>query len=125
VLIVAFGVLLAGCWSMVAYKAPVVPAEFQRGGAGGSAEADGYRARFQDFWCLCVKTRAADLEAACPILCSGTRAESSGCLDGATNAEEQIDRALEHGDSAKLARSLADLANSPVCKSRQDGRQLY
>jgi hypothetical protein len=95
-----------------------VPAKFRNMSARGR-----YTEAYESFWWNCVMVRAGDLKARCPSLCSGSPAATSGCLDGGTNASQQIDRLLEKHSDREVQSYLRSLVADPdVLRRFSEGR---
>jgi hypothetical protein len=53
----------------------------------GEPPAVRYRNGYESFWWNCLALKAADSDARCPFVCSGTTAAADGCRQGAADAE--------------------------------------
>lgn len=82
----------------------------------GEPEPVRYSRAYEAFWWNCVAVRAAKLDGRCPFAASGTPAASAGAVDGAMNADEQIDGLLKHHSPSKVQRYLRTLASTKEAK---------
>src|SRR5262249_953244 len=117
------GLLLAGiAVPLVAAPAPggpkmvcrvVVPEEFKSStvAPNGDPERVRYTKAYEAFWWNCVLVRAAQLDARCPMICSGTPAATAGCAAGAGNADEQIERLLQRFSAGRVQSYLKRLGS--------------
>ena len=101
----------------------VVPDEFKNPTLSPNGDPDSvrYTNAYEAFWWNCVMVRANDLSARCPFICSGTPAATSGCADGAGNADEQIDALLKQFSAAKVQAYLRRLGANPRTQERLGG----
>ena len=93
----------------------VVPKEFRNSqfAPNGDPERIRYTKAYEAFWWNCVMVRAQELNARCPIICSGTPAAARGCGEGANSADDQIQRLLKRFPTSKVRGYLKSLASSP------------
>jgi hypothetical protein len=98
-----------------------LPAEFAGAlarGPNGETENARYAKAYEAFWWNCVTVKAADLDAGCPTLCSGTPAASLGCLRGAEEAEGQIRQRLATHSRPQVQHYLRSLAAEPAATEK-------
>ena len=79
----------------------------------GRPERIRYSDTFEAFWWNCIAVKAADMNARCPFLASGTPGESAGAVNGANAALDGI-RSLIHQYGTPAVRTyLKQLTSSP------------
>ena len=76
--------------------------EFNLTPPNGDPEPVRYSKAHEAFWWNCVMVRAQDLNARCPIICSGTPAAAPGCGEGAIDADDQIEELLRQFPSSQV-----------------------
>jgi hypothetical protein len=91
--------LIIGCGPRLPYRINV-PSEFRQDPPGwippnGEPERVRYASTYEPFWWNCTILKSQDLDARCPFTCSGTPGATRGCGDGATDAENAINRLVE------------------------------
>ena len=87
----------------------------------GDPEPVRYSKAHKAFWWNCVMVRAQDLNARCPIICSGTPAAARGCGEGALDAADQIEDLLRQFPPSQVQSYLKSLASSPGSREKLSG----
>jgi hypothetical protein len=65
-----------------------------------------------------VAVKAANLEADCPFMCSGTPGATQGCVDGARDAKAQINRLLKERAATQVQAILQVTADTPDARAK-------
>ncbi|MFC1885113.1 hypothetical protein ACFL2O_10115 [Thermodesulfobacteriota bacterium] len=100
-----------------------VPDEFKQDPPGwippnGEPESIRYTKTYEAFWWNCVMVKAEGLGRRCPFTCSGTPGATSGCPDGADDAEKQIMQLLKYHDAKEVMEYLKTLAKNSIGLSK-------
>lgn len=100
----------------------VVPKEYRKTPLNpppsGEPEPVRYTVAYEAFWWNCVAVRAANLDAGCPFVASGTPAASAGAADGAMNAGFQIDEVLKKHTAIEVRKYLRSIAATAEAKEK-------
>jgi hypothetical protein len=100
----------AGCATRIAPR-PKIPATHTGALAdatvrGGDTASARYLMAYESFWWNCVALKAADANARCPFVCSGTLAAADGCRDGAAAGEQAVREIVSRLGVSKAQRQL-------------------
>jgi hypothetical protein len=104
-----------------------VPEEFKKSKFAPNSDPEPvrYTKAYEAFWWNCVMVRGRDLNARCPFVCSGTAAATSGCADGANNADGQIGALLKQFSAKKVQAHLKQLGSAPRARQRLNGHGYF
>ena len=100
----------------------VVPKEYRKTPfsppLNGEPEPVRYKVAYEAFWWNCVAIRAANLNARCPFMASGTPAASAGGTDGAMNADSQIEGLLKKHAANEVQKYLQSIAGTSKARDK-------
>jgi hypothetical protein len=84
----------------------------------GQPESTRYAVAYEAYWWNCVAVRANDLDGRCPFVASGTPGASAGAVDGAKDADTQIDEQLKKYPKQAVRTYLQSLARQATTKAK-------
>jgi hypothetical protein len=100
----------------------VVPKEYRKPTPkpppNGEPEPVRYKVAYEAFWWNCAAVRAENIHGRCPFMASGTPAASTGAMDGASDADSQIERLLQTHAASAVQNYLQSIASTRRAKER-------
>jgi hypothetical protein len=103
-----------------------VPVEFGSDPPGwvsptGESEAARYTKAYKAFWWNCLRVKSQNLQARCPLTCSGTPGATYGCSAGACAAEARLQSLLSRATPTEVQSYLAKAAFTPEVERDMGG----
>ena len=126
VIAASVAVLMTGCGPHLAPHAGL-PSEFHQQypeltpPPSGEPEGVRYRHAYDAFWWNCAVVRSRDLDARCPMTCSGTPAATYGCSQGALDADGDIDDLIERYGRPRTQSHLQALVRRSDVAAKMNG----